>query len=169
MSYASREKQREYHREYHRRWSAEHREYYRQLQKAWREAHPNWTRWWQIKQRCFNSNNASYHNYGGRGITMLPEWAENFRAFDGWLNENLGSCPEGYTLDRIDNGGNYEPSNLRWATPSQQSRNSRRRKLKTHCLHGHEFTKENAYTKSNGKRHEMLRKRKQRAQQEEAA
>lgn len=83
-----------------------------------------------MKARCCNPNNAEYHNYGGRGITVCPEWlgengVENFAkwAYANGYDENAdyGQC----TIDRIDVNGNYEPSNCRWATQKQQMRNTR--------------------------------------------
>lgn len=56
---------------------------------------------------------------------MHEEWRSDFRAFSAWIEENLGGRPDGHSLDRIDNDGNYEPGNLRWATKSQQSSNKR--------------------------------------------
>ena len=85
----------------------------------------HYTRWQNIKQRTGNPNAPNYHNYGGRGISFYPAWRDSFVAFKAWLDENLGPCPKGYTLDRIDNDGNYEPGNLRWASRKQQRINQR--------------------------------------------
>lgn len=62
-----------------------------------------------------------YPSYGGRGITVCAEWQTpaNFYAY---LDE-LGPCPPNYSLDRIDNNGNYEPGNIRWASQSEQNSN----------------------------------------------
>ena len=77
--------------------------------------------WRSAKARCHSTTHANYDAYGGRGITMCKEWREDYMAFLSYM----GPKPEGYSLDRIDNNGNYEPGNCRWATPKQQSANLR--------------------------------------------
>lgn len=83
-----------------------------------------WKAWTAAKQRCFNEKHPQYPNYGGRGITMCKEWVEDFAAF--YLH--IGPAPgegRGVSLDRIDNDGNYEPGNVRWASRVQQIGNRR--------------------------------------------
>ena len=70
-----------------------------------------------MKYRCTNPNSHKYPRYGGRGITVCDEWLESFQAF----YDHIGDAPTPkHSLDRIDNDGNYEPGNVRWATPHQQ-------------------------------------------------
>ena len=79
--------------------------------------------WRNILTRCYNAENRAYPSYGGRGVT---EEFGSFEAFRDYVNTNLGSTPSpDCSLDRIDNGGNYAPGNLRWATRTQQNRNKR--------------------------------------------
>lgn len=88
----------------------------------------HYTRWKGIRNRTGNPNQLNYKDYGGRGITLHHEWIEagkGFERFKWYLDTVLGPCPEGSSLDRIDNDGNYEPWNLRWATRSQQVSNRR--------------------------------------------
>jgi hypothetical protein len=73
-------------------------------------------------KRCRDPKSPKYPAYGGRGITVCDEWLD----FTVFLSD-VGPRPgPGYTIDRIDNDGNYEPGNVRWATPVQQSNNQRR-------------------------------------------
>lgn len=82
--------------------------------------------WCAIKQRCFYPKHKDYHNYGGRGITVCPEWKNDFMSFYSW------AITHGYrsdlSIDRIDVNGNYEPDNCRWATAHDQRINQRPRK-----------------------------------------
>lgn len=77
------------------------------------------------KQRCLNPDNASYPDYGGRGIEFRFESNE---AAIKWVIKNIGPKPKNKTLDRIDNDRHYEQGNLRWATNEEQARNKRRYK-----------------------------------------
>ena len=75
--------------------------------------------WANAKTRCYNRSCFCYPTYGGRGVIMCKEWRSNFSAF----LRDLGSCPPGFVLDRIDSRGNYEPGNCRWASPTQSAWN----------------------------------------------
>lgn len=89
--------------------------------------HQYYYRWVAINDRCRNVNSRYFANYGGRGIAVFPEWcsAAGPKAFCDWIDEHLGACPEGMTLDREDNSKGYEPGNVRWASRQQQTENRR--------------------------------------------
>jgi hypothetical protein len=76
--------------------------------------------WSHLKDRCLNPRNGAYANYGGRGIRVCKRWMkyENFLA-------DMGRRPKNRTLDRVNNDGNYDPKNCRWATLSEQAYNRR--------------------------------------------
>ena len=78
-----------------------------------------------MKQRCYNEEGTAYPGYGGRGITVCPRWLNSVEDF----LKDMGPKPSPeYSIDRIDNDGNYEPGNCRWATKTEQSINQRMRK-----------------------------------------
>ena len=87
---------------------------------------PEYTAWNSMMQRCGNPRAQSYAWYGGRGITICEAW-HDFSAFE----RDMGPRPAGHSIDRINNSGNYEPGNCRWATRKQQQRNMRSNKLLT--------------------------------------
>lgn len=85
---------------------------------------PEFGSWVAMKTRCLNSKHPTYTEYGGRGITICEEWLD----FENFITD-MGKRPTPkHSIDRMNNDGNYEPSNCRWATPSEQNYNRRPRK-----------------------------------------
>ena len=99
--------------------------------------------WIEMNQRCLNPECKSFRNYGARKISICDEWRNDdvgcapayqtgdrtgLVRFIEWIENNLGPKPEGYSLDRIDNDGNYEPGNLKWSSAKEQRVNQRPRK-----------------------------------------
>jgi len=80
-----------------------------------------------MKDRCCNPNNGKWKNYGGRGITVCARWMESF---DNFLAD-MGVCPFGKSINRLNNDGNYEPGNCAWSTQKEQQRNKRNTRLFT--------------------------------------
>lgn len=118
--------------------------------------------WRNMKDRCSNPKNPAYKYYGGRGIVVCERW-KDYAAF----LADVGRRPSSrVTLDRIDNDGNYELGNMRWATWHEQALNRRvlrqrkpyqrklrmpyGHKIKTHCKRGHELTAGNVYRHRDG-------------------
>jgi hypothetical protein len=91
--------------------------------------HPLYGTWLGMVHRCHYSSDSSFYLYGARGIAVHAPWRDDPRNFIAWIDANLGPKPgPGYSLDRIDSDGNYEPGNLRWATASEQQLNRRDRR-----------------------------------------
>lgn len=85
-----------------------------------------------MRHRCSNPNMPYFSHYGGRGIAVCEEW---FHSFPTFLHD-MGKKPKDHTLDRIDNDGNYEPSNCRWANKHDQNVNRRYLGRKLHTMDG---------------------------------
>lgn len=91
-------------------------------------SHPLYPTWTNMIRRCHAPNASRYERYGGRGIKVCKRWRESFAAFV----SDMGARPEGCQIDRIDNDGDYEPSNCHWASVRSNVRNSTKTKL-TEC------------------------------------
>jgi len=83
--------------------------------------HPLYQIWQGMKARCLNPSNKHYANYGGRGIKICDKWINDFNQFV----KDMGERPQGYSIDRIDNNGDYTPNNCKWSTKKEQQRNRR--------------------------------------------
>lgn len=102
--------------------------------------------WRSMIDRCTREKAANYRLYGGRGIVVCDRW----RKFENFLAD-MGERPEETSLDRIDNNGNYEPGNCRWATRSEQQRNKRPAARRTVCKRGHVFAEVGVYENKRGR------------------
>jgi hypothetical protein len=88
------------------------------------ESHPLYSCWHGMLARCENPDLPKYVSYGARGIKVCAEW-HDVATFIADIERLIGPRPDGYSLDRTDNDGNYEPGNVRWATPHMQRMNQR--------------------------------------------
>lgn len=88
-----------------------------------------------MKARCYNRSHPRYKDWGGRGIRVCDRWLERVTGFLNFV-EDMGPRPDTYTLDRINNDGNYTPDNCRWSSPSDQSFNRRKRITNTSGVTG---------------------------------
>lgn len=89
--------------------------------------------WTDMRKRCSNPNSTSYHNYGAKGIAVCDRWTDFKNFYD-----DMGPCPEGRSIDRIDGTKGYSPDNCRWATAQQQIENRAVQKMYT--LNGETMT-----------------------------
>lgn len=80
---------------------------------------PEYRTWVKMKERCYNPNTERYPSYGGRGITVCERWLNSFENF----YEDMGKKPKGYSIERINVDGNYEPNNCKWASSQEQHYN----------------------------------------------
>ena len=90
-----------------------------------RQKHPLSGRYHRIKQRCYDEKCPRYPDWGGRGVRMADEWRDSFPAFEAYMMSLPHALWPGYSIDRIDNDGDYAPGNVRWSTAADQRRNQR--------------------------------------------
>ena len=95
-----------------------------------RERNWLWVTWYNMKKRCTDPANNRYHRYGARGVCVCDEWLNDFKAFETWAKNN--GYKRGLTIDRIDNNGNYEPSNCRWVSKREQANNTVNNRIETY-------------------------------------
>lgn len=108
---------------------------HRSVTKGSNQPSPMYTLWINIKSRCFNPEHPHYADYGGRGITLCSQWTSSFETFLTDVVNAIGEKPplvksykRYWSIDRINNSGNYEPENIRWANPHEQKTNQRPRR-----------------------------------------
>jgi len=86
---------------------------------------PEYKSWMSMRGRCLVKSNGAFNRYGGRGISICDEWLNSFEQFC----KDMGPRPKGMSIERINNDGDYEPGNCKWATITEQNRNRRSNKL----------------------------------------
>lgn len=94
---------------------------------------PAWRAWQNMKSRCYNKNSDRWKNYGGRGVAVCPQWIDSFETF----LADMGTPPEGFTLERRDVNRDYEPENCEWIPPDKQYSNTTRTVMVS--FHGVEY------------------------------
>jgi hypothetical protein len=104
-------------------------------------------KWRSMKNRCNNSNEKRYYDYGGRGIKVCDEWNDDYIKFKDWALKN--GYNEKLQIDRINNNGNYEPSNCRWVTQQQNVFNKPGSKKSSSKYKGVSWNKKNKNWRAN--------------------
>lgn len=101
-----------------------------------RMKHPLYSTWNSMVARCYRKSSSGYSNYGGRGISVCERWRRYDCGFENFVKD-MGPKPDGYTLDRIDNDGDYCPENCRWVTRRHQNINKRNNKKDVNITEKH--------------------------------
>ena len=109
--------------------STKHKQYGTRLYQTWAD----------MKRRCYNEDNKSYKYYGAKGVAVCEEWKNNFESFYNWSIANNYS--DDLTIDRINPFGNYEPTNCRWVTRTEQAHNKRKEFVEKHPEYKNQQTK----------------------------
>ena len=116
----SKRKWREANPDYHKQYMKNHPEKSIEYRNRRQDRHPLYSTWLGMKGRCYNKNRPRYKNWGGRGICVCDAWL-HYKTFEKWCLDN--GWQRGLTIDRIDNNGNYEPSNCQIKTRAENSSN----------------------------------------------
>lgn len=115
--------------------------------------------WYRMIERCCNKESKDYKDYGGRGIKVCSQWKGAEQGFPQFVKD-IGERPSGYTLERIENDGHYEPSNVRWASRYEQNLNRRMTKTNSSGKTGVSWNKKegkwDAYISNKGIRHLLI-------------
>ncbi len=117
------------------------------------------SRWKSMKQRCFNENHPRYADWGGRNITVCEEWKDDYITYKNYIDSLENAHKEEYTVDRINNNGNYEPGNMKWSTPAEQNLNQRHKKTNTGepgITKDNSYSGKKIYRVKNGKRFKTI-------------
>lgn len=98
-------------------------------------------RWNNMKNRCYRKDDKHFQDYGGREITVCDEWRNDFESYFSYISKLDNAFKDGFSIDRINNDGNYEPDNIRWANATTQNFNKRIQKNNTSGIKGIHFDK----------------------------
>lgn len=124
---------------------------------------PEHVSWAAMRSRCNRSSHVHYRSYGGRGITVCAEWDKSFKQF----LSDMGRKPtKNHSIDRIDENGNYEPSNCRWATPKDQANN---RRNNVYLTIGDKTTTRSIWSDISGTKYSTIHERQRRGWSDEEA